>query len=295
MNKNIFLKYRTWFKGIPPRPIKLEIPGWSGENQKRKTGNIPQPWHCLPFIEGSTYGLELIYPFDTECKVINNNGKVEFIADFAQENGWNKPEPPFSNFSPFHYGFTSSLDLNFSQDLVLRIEPHPRFFTDVTNTVPLAVPGHIQQWWSRIFFVVFKSPSIGQCHIFKKNEPYAQILLVPKDIQYDISLMNIQEAAWRDARDAAIIAMGSKLEGWRDHLNHKFDDKYKQLNNIYKKEGEDGVDAFLNTMKYCKVKTTKTKVPTIIPEVITNLPKPKLPLKFFKKINKPNFYKVKSD
>ena len=65
----IDVRWRTNHKGIPPRPIKLEIPGWSGRDLRHDDGATPQPWHCPPFVDGSTYGLELVYPFDAECAV----------------------------------------------------------------------------------------------------------------------------------------------------------------------------------------------------------------------------------
>ena len=69
------LKYRTFGKGLPPRPIRLEIPGWAGDTSKMEDGSVPQPWHCNPFVEVSTYGLELIYPYDAECHVANRSRK----------------------------------------------------------------------------------------------------------------------------------------------------------------------------------------------------------------------------
>lgn len=56
--------WRTRHKGLPPRPIKLQIPGWAGHDLNHGDGATPQPWHCPPFVDGSTYGLELLYPFD---------------------------------------------------------------------------------------------------------------------------------------------------------------------------------------------------------------------------------------
>ena len=62
--KKIEIKYRTWGRGLPPRPIKLDIPGWAGQPYKMQNDSIPQPWHCLPFISASIYGLELIWNFE---------------------------------------------------------------------------------------------------------------------------------------------------------------------------------------------------------------------------------------
>ena len=48
-------KYSLYGKALPPRPIRVKNPGWGGEPQKMVDGSEPQPWHCLPFVEGSTW------------------------------------------------------------------------------------------------------------------------------------------------------------------------------------------------------------------------------------------------
>ncbi len=56
----------------------------------------------------------------------------------------------------------------------MRTEPHPRFYTDTTDTVPIAVPALLRtEWWLTISFVVFKSPGVGRTHIFRPGELYA--------------------------------------------------------------------------------------------------------------------------
>src|SRR5437899_375773 len=79
------VKYATYSKAMPPQPIRLKTPGWAGNPDKMEDGSPGQPWHCLPFVEASTYGLELIYQFDTECQIINDNGLVRIDWDFAKE------------------------------------------------------------------------------------------------------------------------------------------------------------------------------------------------------------------
>jgi tetratricopeptide (TPR) repeat protein len=79
------IKYRTYTKAQPPRPIRMKVPGWGGSPEKMEDGSELQPWHCLPFTEGSTYGLELVYEYDNECHVVNDNGLVYFEWDFARE------------------------------------------------------------------------------------------------------------------------------------------------------------------------------------------------------------------
>lgn len=241
----MLIKWRSWFKGIPPKPIKLKIPGWAGDSHGHSNGDKPQPWHCPPFREGSVYGLELIYPFETECHVKNINGKIIFEGDFELESNQSGVNlPPFSAFAPDHFGFTSSLDLMPPENHIIRIEPHPRFYVDNTGTVPCAITGHLQsEWWPKFFFVVFKSPRPGECLIFKHQEPYAQILVLPKKIDYEIVEMTPEEKTSRKKLEEKIINIGPGIatNTWKDHLGNKFDDKYKVFSGVFSKGGFQGL------------------------------------------------------
>lgn len=250
--QTLLVKYRAWFKGIPPRPIRFQIPGWAGDSHGHSNGDKPQPWHCPPFVDGSTYGLEFVYPFDSEVRVRNVDGDAVFDCDFSGEPPpFGVSFPPFLQFAPGHYGFTSSLDIEAPPGYVIRIEPHPRFFTDHTGSVPVAVTGHIQsEWWPKIFFIVFKTPRPGETHVFRKGEPYAQLILVPRRINYDIQPMSEAEAARRQWRDSKISNYARHIakNNWTDHKANPFDDKYKVLAGVFAKEGVDGVDRYLDAV-----------------------------------------------
>lgn len=267
----IDVKYRTYFKGIPPQPIKLQIPGWAGVHNKHTNGDEPQPWHCPPFVSGSTYGLELIYPFDTECRVIRKDGNVIFEGDFSNESPWSetgKPaSPPFMSFAPNHYGFTSSLDIMPPDNCITRLEPHPRFYTDTTGTCPIAITGHIAPWWSKIFFVVFKSPREGETHIFRYGEPYAQLLILHNKVIYNIKEMTIEEQRTREKLSSKIDNLTEEVANkiWHDYRGNKFNDRYKVLSKIAQNEN---IDDYLNNKT--KIKESKKK------------PIKKMPRKFFK-------------
>ena len=238
----INLKWRACHNAdkYPPKRIKLEIPGWAGVDKNHSFGAIPQPWHCPPFVEGNTYGLELIYPFDSECIVKNVDGKIVFDCDFSKEEGYDNSDPPFQCFAPGHFGFTSSFDFLPPKDHVIRIEPHPKYFTDHTWTTPLAVPGHIHgEWWTKIFFIVFKQPPSGGRYIFRKGEPYAQILILPKKVDYKIEEMTPVEKFKRMHLDN-----NSKLfikDSWKDHNGNVFDDKYRNIGCEFAKGGMEGI------------------------------------------------------
>lgn len=244
MSESIRVKYRSWHNATPPKPIKLSIPGWSGCDHTHKTGSKAQPWHCQPFVDGSIYGLELTYPFSTECHAVMRDGKMCFEGDFTIENEITKPQgvtlPPFACFADGHFGMTSCLDIEVPDAQVLRLESHPRFYTDTTGTVPCVVPGHLQtSWWPKIFFVVFKNPAEGQRYIFRSNEPYAQVLIIPKKVSYDIEKMTDKEVYHRGYLDGAIADNARSIAGqtWHSEGGHQFDDKYKKLSTVAAKNG----------------------------------------------------------
>ncbi len=262
---NAKVRYRSWYKGIntPPRKVKLEIPGWGGQNHNHDSGNKPQPWHCPPFVDGSTYGLELLYPFETECHVYWDGGVLKFDGDFSkEEKECGISLPPFVSFAPHHFGFTSSLDIFTDDDHVLRLEPHPRFYVDITGTVPLAITGHLQSWWPRIFFVVFKSPYKDQRYIFREGEPYAQLLVVPRRMSYDVREMDEDEKKKRARRDQKISEMSNTIADnvWRSDKGYQFNDKYKVLSRIWSEHGEAGVDKFLSELTENQKKTMIRKL-----------------------------------
>src|SRR5437764_12377537 len=164
---NVTVKYSTYFKELPPQPIRLANVNWAGSIQKKmEDGSEVQPWHCLPFTEGSTHGLELVYPYQTECHVVGAGGTIHFEWDFANEPGGGLFGGEFKAFSPAnasqYYSFGTWLYIDPPTGYVLRTEPHPRYFTDDTGTVPLAMIGHVQnEWFPRRLFVAVRCPRQG--------------------------------------------------------------------------------------------------------------------------------------
>jgi hypothetical protein len=256
-NEKILVKYRTWHLGLPPRPIRMPVPGWAGDHKKHDNGCTAQAWHCPPFVEGSTYGLELVYPFEQETRVTFDGKKINFEGDFEGQEVWPKKGPPFDSFASHHYGMTSCLDILPPEGHVLRLETHPRFYTDTVGDVPCALAGHIRRFWPKIFFVVFKAPWPGQTHVFRKGEPYAKVLIVPEKVSYEVEKMSDDEANARDALDhemvtAAPLIHRNKFTTGDTKLT--FDDKYRQLLGVYNREGADGVKRYVRSC-YQKVRS----------------------------------------
>jgi len=124
------------------------------------------------------------------------------------------------------------------------ILPHPRFFTDRSGTVPIPSQGLIESdWWPKIFFIPFKAPLPNQRYVFRKGEGIAQLLFLPKNPTYQIQQMNKQEAKEREQQEFQMAKCSGLLatRTWADANGHTFDNKYKVLSNLARKEGQSAV------------------------------------------------------
>jgi tetratricopeptide (TPR) repeat protein len=240
------IKYRLEGKALPPRPVRLSLPGWGGAPEmKKEDGSQPQPWHCPLHVEGATHGIELLYQYDQEARVYNNNGNIQFIWDYKNEPGGATVDftlgvPP----PPQHYLFATSLDIQAPPGYVMRTQPHPRFFADTTGTVPAALYGHVHsEWWPKKLFVVFKIPPVGQYHLFRKGEPYVQVLFVP-DNEVELKAMTPEEAERRKKLEEEIRLTKSLIAKhvWHSAGGIEFNDHYRVLERAYEQGGVDAVE-----------------------------------------------------
>jgi hypothetical protein len=227
------IKYRLFEPRLAPRRTKLEMPGWAGKPEPRRDGSHEYAWHCLPFTEGAQYGIELFYPFDNELRVSRCDGQLRFDGDFGPDPGTGLQWPPFRNFGDNFYTYQILIDLKVSDDMAVLTLPHPRLYTDPTDSVPIAVPALLRtSWWPMISFVVFKSPPEGGTHLFKPGEPFMQMLIVPAEPDFELLEMNEEEAAEREVRGRRIHASRdtlSKDTWWTSSTNTVFDGTYRHL------------------------------------------------------------------
>ncbi|HEX2202352.1 MAG TPA: hypothetical protein VHG91_03600 [Longimicrobium sp.] len=241
------LRWRTVYDAPPPRRIRLEVPGWGGPSGAHGDGAPAQPWHCRPFVEGAAYGLELVYPYRSECRVRMEDGVIHFEGGLAEEMAEAGLPHPFGAFAAEHYGMATALDLLPPPGHALRLGPHPRYFTDGSGEVPLALPGHLRRFWPRQFFAVFRAPPPGAVHVFRPGEAYAQLLVVPAEQAYALAPMEAEEADDRARQDRQITLFGYFLSKriWRSEGAQWFDDKYKQLLRRFRRGGVADVRAHL--------------------------------------------------
>ena len=226
------VKYRMQNPKLAPRRTRLAMPGWAGESQPRATGSHEQPWHCIPFTEAATGGIELFYPHDEALHVTATADGPAFdgVGDGDRAPDWEAP--PFRDFGRAYYTYQLLLDLKVEPGFALRAEPHPRFYTDTTGTVPIAVPALIRHWWPMVYFVVFKTPLPGQTHIFRPGEPFIQFTVVEADTKLDLIPMPAEEAAERELQAERIYASRSVLSSdtqWTSSSDTVFDGTYRRI------------------------------------------------------------------
>ena len=228
------IKYRVVNPELKPRRTRLEMPGWAGQPAPRTDGSQEYAWHCAPFTEGAQYGIEIFYPYRNELRVSKKDGKLEFEGDFGpRPDDSDLMWPPFRSFGRDYYSYQLLLDLKVDKNWAVRTEPHPRFYTDPTGTVPIAVPALLRtEWWPMISFTIFKAPTEGTTHIFRPGEPMLQILVLPVTADFNLVAMDGEEAAERELRGRRIHASRPTLAAdttWTSNTDTVFDGTYRHL------------------------------------------------------------------
>jgi hypothetical protein len=225
----ITVKYRSIDPNLQPRRTRLDVPGWAGQPEPRTDGSHEYPWHCIPFAEAARAGIEIPYPYERALRVTTRNATLEFDEDGPDSPA--KP-PPFRSFGQEYYTYQLLLDLKVEPGFAIKTETHPRFYTDTTGTVPIAVPAILRHWWPMIFFVVFKAPAEGQTHIFRPGEPFIQISIVQEDAKFELIEMSEEDAAERELQSRRIYASRSTLSAdtqWTSSTDTVFDGTYRRL------------------------------------------------------------------
>jgi hypothetical protein len=227
------LKFRVVDPRLRPRRTKLEMPGWAGQPEPRANGSQEYAWHCAPFTEGAQYGIEIFYPYDNELRVSRRDGQLVLDGDFGPPPDDDRQWPPIRSFGANFYTYQLLLDLKVGKDWAVRTEPHPRFYTDPTDSVPVAVPALLRtEWWPMISFVVFKTPAEGRTHIFRPGEPMLQILVLPVTADFNLVEMGEDEAAEREMRGRRIHGSRETLakdSTWVSGTDTVFDGTYRHL------------------------------------------------------------------
>ena len=224
------VRYRAVNPDLRPRRTRIEIPGWAGKAEPRADGAHEHPWHCVPFSEAARAGIEIPYAYGTELRVTTRDGALVFDDGLPDDDDLKRP--PFRSFGRDYYTHRLLLDLKVDAPFAIKVETHPRFYTDTTGTVPIAVPAVIRHWWPMIFFVVFKSPAEGRTHVFRPDEPMLLATVVQPDERIDLAEMDADEAAERELQSRRIHASRSTLGAgtqWTSDTDTIFDGTYRRI------------------------------------------------------------------
>lgn len=224
--------YRLVNPRLAPRRTKMEVPGWSGKPEPRRDGSSEHAWHCMPFTESAQYGIEIFYPYDFEMTVTTREGKLVIEGEFGPDPETGIEWPPFRTFGERFYTYQLLLDVRPPEGYAIRMEPHPRFYTDTTDTCPIAVPALVRNFWPMLSFMVFKSPAEGRTHVFRPGEPMAQLIVIPATADFDLVPMTDDEAAERELQSRRIHASRDTLGAethWVSTSNTAFDGTYRHL------------------------------------------------------------------
>ena len=231
------VKVRIHEPKLAPRRTKLEIPGWAGKPEPRRDGSHEYVWHCQPFTEGAQYGIELFYPYEGELHVTSRDGGIEFSGTLGENPETGQMWPPFRDFGGKFFTYQLLLDFKLDPGFAIRTEPHPRFYTDTTGTVPIAVPALIRNWWPMVFFCVFKAPPEGRTHIFRAGEPMLQLIVIPAEPDIELVDMPFEEQAERELQARRIAENRDVLSAdthWTSASNTVFDGTYRFMSRAAK-------------------------------------------------------------
>jgi hypothetical protein len=121
---------------------------------------------------------------------------------------------------------------------------------DMTGTVPFATPGLLEMdWWPEIFFMVFRAPYAGKQYVFKKGDPLAQLIVVPKNVKYDIQPMSDKDSERRAVQQHNLENQWNRMctrVFYCDDGEEFFDNKYKVLSAIAKRDGNAQAVKYMN-------------------------------------------------
>jgi hypothetical protein len=88
-------------------------------------------------------------------------------------------------------------------------------------------------------FVVFKSPPEGRSHVFRPGEPFAQVIVIPAESEFELIEMGEEEAAERELQGRRIHASRETLSAdthWTSSTDTAFDGTYRHIHRAAKEK-----------------------------------------------------------
>lgn len=227
------IAYRTWVDSVPsPRKLQVEVPGWGGTRDM----GMPQPWHCKPFLDGNSLGIELFWGLPATVVITGDGVDAQIEGDLEPITG---TKDTISQFARGHYGINSNYHLRVPPGWGLLVLPHPRWSLDpYQSELPAIVPGLLESaWWPHLFFVVSRIPPAGVRHVFRYGEPFCQVLPVPLDVGVKLRRMDEAERAEAMANEAFCKDDYHTVSthSWWSENQHHFGNIYKVLSRRFRR------------------------------------------------------------
>jgi len=90
-----------------------------------------------------------------------------------------------------------------------------------------------------IFFCVFKAPAEGRTHIFRPNEPFAQVIVIPEEANFELEAKSAEEYSERELQPRRIYNNRPTLSAgteWTSSTDTVFDGTYRHLHRAAKEK-----------------------------------------------------------
>ena len=211
------VKYRLFDPRLQPRRTKLEMPGWAGHPEPRKDGSHEYAWHCMPFTEGAQYGIEIFYPYDNELRVTQARRRGRARRRFRPVAGSRRAMAAVPQLRRgVLYLSAAARSARSATDMAVRTEPHPRFYTEPTDDVPLAVPALLRTELVADDLVcrVQGAGRRAHAHLPARRAVHADPLPAG-EADFELVPMDEEEAAEREMRGRRIHASRATLAAKR--------------------------------------------------------------------------------
>jgi hypothetical protein len=229
-----------------PRLCKLSMPGFAGSKMDAKETTpgqeVPQPYHCKPFIDAASGMIELYWVFQGKVQIFSPDGKK-----IVQSRGHHKEArttDTVAQFAPGHYGIGTNLRLHMPHGWGGLVLPHPNCYMRQKN-LPTIIPGLLEfDWWPHCFFVVSSVPRAGEYHELIYGEPFACIMPVRSRTKVTVEPMTKEEDDFAVATERLIrdnyknVSTRNWQGSWPGSGKaHTFGNAYKVLSEQINRDG----------------------------------------------------------
>jgi hypothetical protein len=198
------VRYAPLFKDFPPlQALKPVIP----EEDRRLAQASPPPalpLHCKPWLDASSHGLLLTFPYRTRLTIQGRADDVPIItmAPASSRLVYSNVASAFGRGG--HFGVSSGYWLRTDPGIGIFTSPVP----DGYPAKAALVSGLVQTWrYPKNLFIVFKSPAPGETITFEQDDPLCVLMPVA-----------CERVTAEEMSGEEIAEVKRERQFWQDHL-----------------------------------------------------------------------------